>query len=208
MFQEKRSIVGKMKEAISPRPMRDKLVSALHTLNMQLHRIERTSAQLQTRDKALYDKCVTAVKNTQPEMAALYAQECNEIRKVAKVALNSQFALERVVLRLDAVKEFGDIAHTMTPLRGVIGSVRSSLANAMPDISLKLAEVDETLQGMVGDIGIATETQPAYGSLTGEAQKILQEASTLAEQQVKDKFPDLPSIQSTEPNLKPATGPF
>lgn len=208
MFQERKSIVSKMREAISPTPMRDRLVSALHTLQVQLRRIERTSAQLQARDKALYDKCVTAVKNSQPEMARVYAQECNEIRKVAKVALNSQFALEKVVLRLDAVKEFGDVAHTMTPLRGIIGSVRSSLANAMPDISLKLAEVDETLHDMVGDIGIATENQSVSGPLTGEAQKILQEASTLAEQQVKDRFPDLPSIQSAESSAKPATGPL
>ncbi len=179
---------------------------ALHKLTIQLRRIEQSSAQMQARDNALYQKCVSAIKNNQPEMAKLYAEECTEIRKIAKVALNSQFALERVVLRLDAVKEFGDVAQTMSPLRGVIGSVRSSLANAMPQISFQLADVEQSLQEMVTDIGGATNQSMVGGVMTEEGQTILREASTLAEQQAKERFPDLPAIQSAETN-KPSFGP-
>ncbi len=207
MFRERRSIGERIRERISPRPVRETMTHALHRLNAQLRRIETSTGQMQARDKALYEKCVAAIKNNQPEMARLYAEECTEIRKIAKVALNSQFALERVVLRLEAVKEFGDIAHLMSPLRGVIGSVRSSLSNAMPEISLQLADVDQSLREMVGDIGGATAQSIVTSGVTTEGENILREASALAEQQVKERFPDLPSIQSTETNVKPSFGP-
>lgn len=208
MFRERRSIIDRLKEAISPTPFRERLVSALHQLTVQLRRIERTSAQLEARDKALYEKCIAAIKNNQTDMARIYTEECSMVRKMAKVALSSQFALERVVLRLDAVKTFGDLAVKVTPLRSVVGSVKSSLSNAMPEISSRLTEVDESLQEIVNDVGGVTEHSTQPGVLTGEAEAILQEASTLAEQQVKDKFPELPTLQSIESNIKPTSGPL
>ncbi len=206
MFGEKKNIGARLRDALSPKPTRERIDLAIHRLSIQLRRIESSSAQMQARDKALYAKCVSAIKNNQPEMARMYAEECTEIRKLARIALNSQFALERVVLRLDAVKEFGDIAQMMSPLGGVIRTVRSGLGTAMPEISLQLGEVEQSLGDMVHDIGGVTTECGGGGVISEDGQKIMREAATLAEQKVKDKFPDLPFVQSSESSIRPDTG--
>jgi len=50
----------------------------------------------------------------------MYANEIAEIRKIAKVTLRSELALEQVVLRLETIQEFGDVAAMMGPVAGVV----------------------------------------------------------------------------------------
>jgi len=203
VFRERRSLKERLREALSPTPMRQRLTETMHKLRVQLHRIERASAELEARDKSLYEKCIAAVKQDDLQRAKIYAEECAQIRKIAKISLNSQFALERVVLRLEAVREFGDIAHTMAPVKGVVAMVRSGLSHVLPDVSLKLAEIDESLASMVLDIGEAAGEFSAGDQPTGEAKRILEEAAAFAEQQVKERFPELPSTTTEETTFRP-----
>lgn len=203
MFRERRSVKSRLREFISPTPMRTRIVETLHKLRVQLHRLERTEAELQARDKSLYDKCVAAAKNSDLTRAKIYAEECAQIRKIAKVSLNSQFALERVVLRLEAVREFGDIAHNMGPVKRVVATVREGLRDVLPEVSLKLAEIDESLSLMVLEIGETTGEATVGDQPTGEAKKILEEAAAYAEQQVKERFPQLPTAPAAEPSFRP-----
>jgi division protein CdvB (Snf7/Vps24/ESCRT-III family) len=203
MFREGKSLRDRVKEAVSPKPIRQRLTETMHKLQLQLRRLERAAAELEIRDRTLYDKCVSAVRQNDVSRAKMYAEECAQIRKIAKVSLNSQFALERVVLRLEDVRDFGDIAHTMTPLRSVVGTIRAELANVMPDVSLKLAEVDESLSSMVLDIGEATGVASTMDHPTEEGNKILAEAAALAEHHVKERFPDLPTASREDTVFKP-----
>ena len=203
MFRERRSLKERLRETLSPTPMRQRLTETMHKLRVQLHRIERASAELEARDKSLYEKCIAAVKQDELQRAKIYAEECAQIRRIAKISLNSQFALERVVLRLEAVREFGDIAHTMAPVKGVVAMVRSGLSHVLPDVSLKLAEIDESLASMVLDIGEAAGEFSAGDQPTGEAKRILEEAAAFAEQQVKERFPELPSTTTEETTFRP-----
>jgi division protein CdvB (Snf7/Vps24/ESCRT-III family) len=183
--------------------MRQRLTETIHKLRIQLHKIERASTELEARDKSLYEKCIEAVKQGDFSRAKIYAEECAQIRKIAKITLNSQFALERVVLRLEAVREFGDIAHNVAPVKSVVGSVRSGLSQVMPDVSLKLAEIDESLASTILDVGEATGGIRTPDQPSEEARKILDEAAAFAEQQVKEKFPELPSTTSEETTFRP-----
>jgi division protein CdvB (Snf7/Vps24/ESCRT-III family) len=202
MFRERKSLRERVREAVSPKPMSEKLWEVTHRLRLQLSRLERTAMELESRDRSLYDKCVEAMKRSDVSRAKMYAEECVQIRKIAKVSLNSQFALEKVALRLEGVKSFGDMAYDMMPLKKVVGTIRTELANVMPNISLQLAGVDESLSSMVLDIGEATGTS-TIDQPTGDAKKILEEAAVLAEQQFKEKFPELPTTPAEGTQLRP-----
>lgn len=203
MFRNRTSLRDKIKEAISPKPMKQRLTETTHKLQLQLARLERASGELEARDRALYDKCLSAVRQNDAQRAKIYAEECAQIRKIAKVSLNSQFALERVVLRLEGIKTFGEIAYQMAPLKRVVGTVRTELSNVMPDISVKLVEVDESLSDMVLDIGQATGNTTRVDVPTEEGKRILEEAAAFAEQQVKEKFPELPTASTEGTTSKP-----
>jgi len=199
MFRKKPRLSERFKEAIQPTPIRRKIVSTLHGLNVQQKQLERKSYQLQTRDKDLYSKCVSALQAKKNELATMYANECAEIRKMIMTTIKSELALEQVALRLETIKVSGDVAHLMGSVLSVIGGVKTQLESMLPEISAELSDIGESLQSAVLEMGEATEQSFGMSIPTEEGNKILDEASVLAEQKMKDKFPEMPSIPTREP---------
>jgi len=201
MFKERTPWTKRLKEAVRPTPMKQRISECLLKLKVQQRKLERTSYHLQQRDQALYGKCVLAIQGKNNELASMYANECAELRKMAKVVLHSELALEQVTLRLDTVKEFGQVAYTMLPVANVVKALKSQLEDVMPEVSLELSEVNETLEGLAVEVGETTETTFDLSSSSEESQRILQEANIVAEQKIKERFPELPPIPAHEARM-------
>lgn len=201
MFREKNSWTNRFKEAISPTPMGQRINQCLFKLKVQQRKLERTSYHMQQRDQALYGKCVLAIQGKNTQLASMYANECAELRKMAKVVLHSELALEQINLRLETVHEFGDMAATMMPVAHVVRALKTQLEGVMPEVSLELAEVNDTLEGLAVEVGEASETSFDVSASSGESQQILQEANTVAEQKMKERFPELPPIATQETRI-------
>jgi len=198
MFREKTSWTKRIKEALRPTPIGQRINQCLFKLKVQQRKLERTSYHMQQRDQTLYGKCVLATQGKNTQLASMYANECAELRKMAKVVLHSQLALDQVTLRLETIHQFGDIAHTMMPVANVVKVLKSQLEGVMPEVSLELSEVNETLEGLAVEVGETTETSFDIMSSSEESQQILQEANVVAEQKMKERFPELPTIPAHE----------
>ncbi len=198
MFRKKTPISERIKEAIQPTPIRRKIVKTSHRLNVQLKQLERKTHQLQTRDKDLYNKCVSALQAKKNDLATMYANECAEIRKMIMTTIKSQLALEKVALRLETIRLSGDFAYLMSSVLSVIGGVKNQLESMLPEISAELSDIGESLQSTVLEMGEATEQSLDTSIPTEEGNKILEEASTLAEEKMREQFPEIPSIPSKE----------
>jgi division protein CdvB (Snf7/Vps24/ESCRT-III family) len=202
VFRENRSMMGKVKEAFHPTPVRRRIMDALLSLKMQLSRLERTGQKMQQRDADLYNKCIAAVQQKNTELASIYASECAEIRKIAKIVLHSQLALEQVALRLDLVREFGDVAQTMKPVAVVVNTIKTQLQGILPQVSLELASVNESLEDLASQVGDAAEESFAIPVSGEDAHKILSEANVVAEQKMRERFPDLPPVPVQEARIQ------
>jgi division protein CdvB (Snf7/Vps24/ESCRT-III family) len=86
----------------------------------------------------------------------------------------------------------------MMPVANVVKVLKSQLEGVMPEVSLELSEVNETLEGLAVEVGETTETSFDTMSSSEEAQHILQEANVVAEQKMKERFPELPPIPAHE----------
>ena len=106
------------------------------------------------------------------------------------------FAIEQVILRLETIEEFGDVVVTMNPVAGVINSLRGSLAGIVPEVSYTLGEIGDQMNNMVVESGGVTAITMNTFSANEEAERILSDANTIAEQRMKEKFPTLPSAES------------
>jgi division protein CdvB (Snf7/Vps24/ESCRT-III family) len=201
MFREKTSWSKRIGEAVHPTPMKQRVNECLFKLKVQQRKLERTSYHMQQRDQALYGKCVLAIQGKNAQLASVYANECAELRKMAKVVLHSELALEQVTLRLEAVHEFGTLAATMIPVANVVRALKSQLEGVMPEVSLELAEVNDTLEGLADEVGDATENSFDISASSNESQQILQEANTVAEQKMKERFPELPPLPTHEARI-------
>jgi len=156
---------------------------------------------MEQRDQALYGKCILAVQSKNTQLASMYANECAELRKMAKIVLHSEMALETVTLRLETVHEFGEIAYTMRPVANVVRTLKSQLEGVLPEVSMELSSVNETLEGLAVEVGETSEMSFDVGSSSAESQKILQEANTVAEVKMKERFPELPTIPTQEARM-------
>jgi len=202
MFKENRSITGKLRETFHPTPIRRRIMEALFKLKVQLSRLDRTAQKMQQRDSGLYAKCVNAVQQKNTQLASMYASECSEIRKMAKVILQSQLALEQVALRLETVLNYGDVLQAMRPVGSVVRTIKTQLEGILPDVSMELASVNESLEYLVTEVGEASEQSFDMTVTGGDAEKILNEANIVAEQKMRERFPDLPPVPTQEARVQ------
>ena len=159
------------------------------------------SGRLQQRDKEMFQRCIGAQLSKDSAHAALYANECAEIRKMAHITLSSELALERVVLRLQTIEEFGDIMAQIAPVIGVVRETRGRIAGVIPEVATELGEVNNMLSDMSLETGELQDQDVDFNASSAEAKKVLEESSSIASLQMKERFPELPM---PEPRLKTA----
>jgi len=163
----------------------------MYRLRVQRNKIESMGLMMQHRDKELFDKCVAARTSGDMTRANLYAEECAEVRKIAKVVLQSELALEKVLFKLETAEMLGDIAYLMHPMKSVVTSIGEQMRHVMPEVSYELTQINGTLDGLVADTGNVVETFSPSNTHSAEAEGILKEADTLAEQRIRSRFPEL-----------------
>lgn len=201
-------LLERIERRFQNKPIRDRISSAMYRLRTQQSRLELGSLKMQQRDKELFKKCVDAQLSKDKARASMYAEECAEIRKIAKIILQCQLAIERSVSRLEMAQEIGDLAHNMMPIAGLINTLRKQISGIMPEVSSELGMVSETLREIVLETGTATGGLVSTEVTTPEAQTILSEASTVAEQRMKEKFPEIPATPSPLSSEERTSQPF
>ena len=173
-------------------PLKERIAQALYRLNSQKEKLEHMSVRLQQRDKEMFQRCIGAQLSRDNAHAALYANECAEIRKMAHITLSSELALERVTLRLQTIEEFGDIMAQIAPVIGVVRETRGRIAGVIPEVASELGEVNNMLSDMSLEAGEVQDQNADLAASSVEARKVLEESSIIASQQMREKFPELP----------------
>lgn len=197
------SFFRKVEDKLHPEPLKERIVHASFRLRSQLEKLDHMYSRLQQRDRELFQRCVGAQVSKDPGHAKIYANECGEIRKIAKVVLGSQLALEKVILRLETVEEFGEIMVQMAPVMGIVKETKSKIAGIVPEVATELEEVNDTLADLTNEATTeVTSTSMPIEATDGEAKKVLEETGLIAEQRLKDHFPDLPSFEATVAPVK------
>ena len=186
----------KVKNAFKPKePLKYKLALAQYKLRSTISRLEVFINRLQERDKLLFERVIDAYMAKDHARATMYANEVAEIRKLVKMLLRTQVALEQVSLRLETIREIGEVVVSLGPILGVVHELRRVVKGLMPEVSIELAEVEEILQSVVIEAGELTGTGVGFVPTSPDAKKILEEAAIIAEQRMKEKFPELPTVE-------------
>ncbi|MCE4603402.1 MAG: Snf7 family protein [Aeropyrum sp.] len=186
----------KIKNFISPPPpVRSQIIQAVYRIQGQISKLDYSLAKLQSYDKMLFEKVVNSLVEGDKSKATMYANELAEVRKMAKVIITVRYALERVRLRLETALVFGDVNATLAPAIVALKQVAGHLKGMMPDVFTELMEVDESLQAAMMQMTAHVPVAFDNAFVSEEANKILKDASIVAEQRLKEHFPDLPSFE-------------
>jgi division protein CdvB (Snf7/Vps24/ESCRT-III family) len=192
--QDQTPITNKIKEAVRPPgPLKPRLDFAVRRIELQVQRLDKASERFSERDKSIFARIVDAYSKHDTPRANVFANELAEIRKMEKMIMHARLALEQIVLRLSTVSELGDVVTTLAPAVSVLRSVRTGMASIFPEAERELGSIGNLLNGIIIDAGQSTGLTINFESANEDAQKILTEAATVAEQKIKDKFPELPA---------------
>ena len=187
-------ITKRVKEAVRPPgPLKPRLDFAVRGIELQIQRLDKASDRFSERDKSIFARIVEAYSKHDMPRASVFANELAEIRKMEKMIMHARLALEQIVLRLKTVSELGDVVATLAPAVSVLRSVKNGMATVFPEAERELGQIGNLLSGIIIDAGQSTGLTINFESANEDAQKILNEAATVAEQKIKDKFPELPA---------------
>ncbi|MBI2127093.1 MAG: hypothetical protein HYU02_07265 [Thaumarchaeota archaeon] len=184
----------RIKDSVRPAgPLKPRLEQAIRQIQIQTSRLDQTETKLRERDASIFNKVVANIQKHDMDHATVYANELAEVRKMNKMVTSAKLALEQIVLRLNTVQELGDVVVTLTPAMAVIKNVKSGLMTVLPQAEHEIGEISGLLSGILVDAGQMGGYTLNFEAAGEEAEKILGEASAVAEQRMKDKFPDLPA---------------
>jgi division protein CdvB (Snf7/Vps24/ESCRT-III family) len=180
-----------------PPPLKIALDLACRKLDLQIGKLDQANERFTQKDKSLFAKLVQAYTNHDSAHANIYAIELAEIRKMTKLIMNARLALDQVALRIKTVSELGDVVSAVGPCIGVLRSVSCGLGGVLPEAENELGDIGNMLSGLMFDAGTSSGMSLNFNSCNEDAEKILAEAATVAEQRVNSNFPDLPPGMST-----------
>jgi len=144
-----------------------------------------------------------ALKKNNKEKAAICANEIAEIRKLIKFLYSVQLAIERVVLRLETIKELSEIVVDLKPALKLLQNVSQELFQVLPDVSAELNNVNSAISETLHVTKItADESLIPVNKKTPGGEEILKEVSSFLEQKLAYTLPEPPA---TSPPLEETT---
>ncbi|GAY25295.1 hypothetical protein ATG_04980 [Desulfurococcaceae archaeon AG1] len=194
------SVGEKLKKAFAKKePIKYKLLMANYKIKGLVSRIGIQLERMKERDRVLFERVVDALISKDTTRATMLANEIAEIRKAVKQLTVVQIALEQISMRIETVVLMGEAFVQLAPVIGVVRELRGLVRGIMPEFSYEMIELEENLREVVTESGEGLSvgfTEATYSS--PEARKILEEARIVAEQRMKESFPELPSVSTTE----------
>lgn len=194
--QETQSVTGKLREAVKPQgALKPRIQTAVNKLQVQISKMDSMLTKLQERDQQIFQRIVTAMQQHDTGTSKVLSNELAEIRKVSKMLGNARMSLEQVQLRLTTIHDLGDAMIAIGPAMSTMKGLKSSLGRFMPEADSELNSMTQTLNGLMVDSFSGDAFNVESDVSNEETDKILQEASAVAEQQIGDKFPSVPSLE-------------
>ena len=196
--EQKPGISDRLNSVLRPKgALKPRVETAIKKLQTQISKLDNMLSSLNSRDEKIFHKIVTATQQHDSHTANTLSKELAEVRKVRRVLGNARMAIEQIELRLTTFHDLGDTVVTVMPTIGLMKNMKSSLAKFMPGADQELNSMAEMLGGLMTETFHSSDASFGVEAvLDAESEKILQEASAVAEQQAGDKFPSMPTATS------------
>lgn len=190
----------------SQTPLKPRIEEAQKKLEMQITKLESISGKIVEKDQLIFKRIVHSIQNHDVQYAKLLSNELSQIRKMSKMVDSAKLALEQIQLRLNTITELGDVVVTLTPAMSVIKNIQGGLTSMVPEADQSLSQISDLMGGILSDSAQIPKHEVDSGRpLSEESTSIIEEATTLVEQSMKEKFPDLPSMHIEEKTTEAST---
>jgi division protein CdvB (Snf7/Vps24/ESCRT-III family) len=176
-----------------PAPLKPQLEEANRQIRLLIAQLDGAVNRIKQRDAVIFRNVVSSLAKHDNQHAAVYANELTEVRKMGKMVTQAQLAMEQISLRLGTINDLGEIANTLAPAVSVIRNMKEDLKLALPEADKEIGEISGLLSSVLVDAGTTGGISLNFDLANEDAQKVLEEASEVAEQRMKETFPEIPT---------------
>jgi len=173
-------------------PLKPRVENTIRGLNRPISKLEGTKNQLSKKEQTLFNKIVQAKQSGNISVAKALANELVQMRKTSSLIGNMKLSVEKTQIRLSTVNAVGDVIVSMQPALSTMKEVVPAMNKIMPQASTELESMG-TLLGDMMPSSIGGDSFADSEMSSQETDSILQEAAAIAETQIGDKFPAVPS---------------
>jgi len=175
-----------------PPEVGDAIYQAIYKLKVQRVRLEQVIVRLRERDRILFQTCVSQIRNNNNERAVIFANELAEVRKLLNTVSQTHIVIERVILRLETIKELNGLLSELKPALKVLQGVAQCLDEVMPDMAYEMDQVNESISEALAISKVGSVVPIAHETKTPASEKILEEVSEFLQQRTAEKLPEPP----------------
>ena len=185
----------RIKESVkTPQPLKPRVEYAKNKIQAQNQKLDVILEKLKGKEKTLFSQVISHLQKHDAQQAKMKSNELAQIRKTATTISQLKMGVEQVHMRLESTIDIGDVMGAIGPAMGALTRVRSGLSGVVPDVDLELGEINGVFGEIMMNAGDITNTSFAFDASGDEGvDRILAEASAVAEQRMSESFPDVPT---------------
>jgi division protein CdvB (Snf7/Vps24/ESCRT-III family) len=181
-------------------PLKPRLDAVQKKIQAQIARLEELYSALKSKDEDAFRKLVASIKESNTQYSTVLSADLARARQVSRVVFLSRVALEKLAAKLSSVTDFGDLVIVLSPAMAVVKNLRSSLTPQVPEMEVELGIISELLSGILVDAGQVGGYTINFETANEEAVRLIDEASLVVEQKMKEEFPGIPDLPTIVPS--------
>jgi division protein CdvB (Snf7/Vps24/ESCRT-III family) len=193
--QRKPATSEKIKEKVrTPQPLKPRVEFAKNRIEAQSQKLDKVLHNLKDKENSLFNQVVSSLQKHDMQKGKMLSNELAQTKKTEKMISQIKLAVEQVNLRLESTLSMGDAVESIGPAIGALTKVKSGLAGAMPNVDSELGEINGVFSEVLSNVRSVENIGSAsleYGARGEDIDRILSEASAVAEQRANENLPDV-----------------
>lgn len=178
--------------------LRDRLSFAVREIEAHRKELELLRMKLEARTHAIFEAAFKAFQKHDTATATVFSNEYRELKKVTRVVAVSELALTQVIVRLESIRDVGDVVHHVTSAFKVTQRISRTLAGLLPGLESAAENMRSTLSETMSGLGqISPMTALDIESQTGV--EVVSRAREYVEERTKQIQESLPSSIQAAP---------
>lgn len=187
-------LVDRLRDTVrTPTPLKSQIEEAKRQIRLLISQLDGTVNRIKQRDSTIFKNVVSSLAKHDAQHAAVYANELAEVRKMGKMVTQAQLAMEQIALRLGTITDLGEITSALAPAVSVIKNMKEGLRMALPEADKEISEISGLLSSVLVDASTTSGISLNFDAANEDAQKVLEEAAAVAEERMKESFPEIPA---------------
>ncbi|MGA8913939.1 MAG: Snf7 family protein [Nitrososphaeraceae archaeon] len=184
----------KIKENLrTQQPLKPRIEFAKNKIQTQNHKLNNILENLRGKEKTLFNQVVLNLQKHDAQQVKMMSNELAQIKRTTKMISQVKMSVEQIQLRLESTIDIGDVMTSIGPAVGALTRVRSGMSGVMSEVDTELVEVDRAFSDIIMNVGSIDNNASFTFDAGGEdVDRILVEASAVAEQRMNENFPDVP----------------